>query len=71
MLDTTNILTVLVKDAYGKRLYYPTNWIGKRFASLIGNKTISMSQLRVIESLGFEIEYSMSTTNDSIKQVTG
>lgn len=45
-----------LKDVYGKRVAYPVCDTAKRFAKLIGTKTLTAEALRTIAELGYDIE---------------
>ena len=43
---------------YGNVRYYPTNELGKKFASLLGNKTLTIEVLDfIINELGFPVNF--------------
>ena len=50
-------IEVLVKDQYGKRVFYPKCKDALRFASISGTRTLSERVLRNIMELGYEIEF--------------
>lgn len=47
---------VLAKNNFGTIMFYPHNKQAKRFADLIGNKTLSRKDLTLINEMGFEVE---------------
>jgi hypothetical protein len=47
---------IQVKNVYGNELLYPANETAELFTKLLGTKTFSVSQLKLIQELGFEIE---------------
>ena len=49
-------IQMLSKEVYGKVLLYPDCEKSKLFANLTNTKTLSLTQLRDIHDLGFEIE---------------
>ena len=49
-------ITVEVKNVYGIDRIYPVCPKAKAFMSLTGNKTLSDADIKLIKSLGFEIE---------------
>lgn len=46
---------VYVKSVYGKVHIYPANQTAEAFATLIGTKTLSEGDLKIIQALGFEV----------------
>jgi hypothetical protein len=50
-------IEVLVKDQYGKRVFYPKCKDALCFASISGTRTLSERVLRNIMELGYEIEF--------------
>ena len=50
-------IIVAIKTVYGKDLIYPIDENAKKFTQLTKTKTLSVSDLFVIEDLGFEVEY--------------
>jgi hypothetical protein len=46
---------VQYRDVFGRPLCYPMNPTATRFCTLTGNLTLSTSDLRVIEALGFTV----------------
>ena len=50
-------IEVLVKDQYGKRVFYPKCKDALRFASIAGTQTLTERVLRNIMELGYEIEF--------------
>ena len=49
------VAAVEVRNVYGNELIYPVNEPAKIFASLTGNKTLTLVDLQRIQSLGFEV----------------
>ena len=49
-------IKVEVKNVYGNRLIYPVCENAKRFATLMGRKTLSTYAVKLIEGLGYQIE---------------
>ncbi len=49
-------IQVTVRNVYGKETVYPICEKAHTFAKLVGQKTLTMSQLRTIKELGYEIE---------------
>ena len=54
-------IIVNIRTVYGKDLIYPIDDNAQRFANIKGTKTLTMADLILIESLGFEIEYTKKT----------
>ena len=52
-----NEIFFTVKSVYGKETIYPVCDQAKVFTALTGKKTVSLSDLKLIESLGFAICY--------------
>lgn len=51
------IIEVIKKTVYGNDLYYPHNPLAHQFASLIGNKTFSVSQLKQIKAMNIDVQF--------------
>ena len=51
------ILSVKEKSVYGNVLVYPNNDVAVKFTQLLGKKTFTSFDLRIIESMGYVIEY--------------
>ena len=51
----TMIVTVLVKDQYGKPAYHPMDENARLFADLAGTKTLTIEALQKIKRLGYDI----------------
>jgi len=49
-------IVIKEKYVYGNTLMYPACDTSNIFAGLIGQKTFSMSHLRLIEGLGYTVE---------------
>lgn len=49
-------ITVLVKDIYGQRKFYPKCDKSKVFASIAGTTTLTEATLRKIMELGYEVK---------------
>lgn len=56
-MQNTNSITVERKNVYGNNLIYPVCEQGKIFCMLLSKKTLSMEDLRLIQALGFNIDY--------------
>ena len=54
-MNTT--ISVKEKSVWGNTLIYPNNETAIKFTQLLGKKTFTSFDLKVIESLGYEIEY--------------
>ena len=57
---------VKIKQTYGRDNIYPANETALLFTRIIGNKTFSKQQLRLIKELGYEIEPISQTTEELI-----
>jgi hypothetical protein len=53
-MNTT--VLVEVRSVYGKQRIYPANATAEHFTSLVGQKTLTMDHLRVIQALGYAVE---------------
>ena len=51
------ILSVKEKSVYGNTLVYPNNDTAIKFTQLLGKKTFTSTDLKLIEQLGYTIEY--------------
>ncbi len=51
------ILSVKEKSVYGNVLIYPNNYTAAVFIQLLGKKTFTSTDLKIIEQLGYKIEY--------------
>lgn len=54
-------ILVSVRNVYGNELIYPVCDIAKKFALLVGKKTLSISDIELIKSLGFTVEVKAKT----------
>lgn len=54
-------ITILIKSAYGRDLYYPMDDKAKIFAKLAGGSTLTQGALEDIQALGYEIRASVAT----------
>ena len=52
---TDHEVQVQYRDVFGRPLCYPMNATAARFCSLTGNLTLSPTDLKVIEALGFRV----------------
>lgn len=50
------VVKVEVKNVYGNMLIYPANEKAESFCVLVGKKSLSKKDLKLIEGLGFKIE---------------
>ena len=51
-------LLILVKNVYGKEMFYPYNQPAKGLAAIAGTKTFTAAELMIAQNdLGFEIEF--------------
>jgi hypothetical protein len=46
---------VEMRDVYGRTVYYPVNSVASLFCKLLGSKTLTVSQLKIIRTLGYQI----------------
>lgn len=53
----SNIVTVELRDVYGKTMAYPVNQNAKIFAGIAGTKTLSPDVMRAIGMLGFDVKH--------------
>lgn len=51
-----NLITVVIKQVYGKETIYPACDKSKAFAKLIGQKTLTRQNITDIKSIGFSVE---------------
>jgi hypothetical protein len=51
------ILSVKEKSVYGNVLIYPNNYTAAVFIQLLDKKTFTSTDLKIIEQLGYKIEY--------------
>jgi hypothetical protein len=56
-------ITIKFKDVYGNRLVYPVCANAHHFASIAGTKTLSTTVLKIVKSLGYDIELEGETLN--------
>ena len=49
-------LTLLIKNIYGEQKAYPNCETSKKFAELLGTKTLTREALKQIKALGYELE---------------
>lgn len=56
-------ITVLVKEVYGKRTFYPNCKQSEIFASIAGTTTLTERTLRQIMELGYEISFVRNEVN--------
>jgi hypothetical protein len=50
---------------YGTTRYYPTNELGKKFADLLGKKTLTLEALHfIIRELGIPVNYKSTNVMD-------
>lgn len=55
--DTMKLL-ILVKNVYGKEMFYPYNQPARGLAAIAGTKTFTAAELMIAQNdLGFEIEF--------------
>ena len=50
-------ISVREKSVWGNVLIYPNNDVAVKFTQLLGKKTFTSIDLKIIESLGYELEY--------------
>lgn len=51
------IISVKEKSVWGNTLIYPNNEVAIKFTQLLGKKTFTSLDLKIIESLGYKLEY--------------
>lgn len=51
------VIECMIREIYGRTLIYPVSATAKMLCLLTGKKTFSVSDIRIIESLGIRIEY--------------
>ena len=56
-------ITVLVKEVYGKRTFYPNCKQSEIFASIAGTTTLTERTLRQIMALDYDIEFTAKPVN--------
>lgn len=56
----TRVIFVTVKNVYGNELIYPACDDSRKFAELMGKKTLSTNDLRGIKSLGYSVALAQS-----------
>lgn len=58
------IITINPKSVYGETKYYPACELSRLFAQLLGQVTLTLSNLRLIKQMGIEIkeEYVFETS---------
>lgn len=49
-------IQVQVKNVYGKETIYPICPIALNFARLVGQKTLTRDNIKIIKDMGYEIE---------------
>ena len=49
-------ITIKIKSVYGNTTYYPACESSALFAKLVGQKTLTQSNLSIIKGLGYEIK---------------
>jgi hypothetical protein len=57
MNSLSRVVQIELRSAYGHDRVYPKNLTAFAFCSLTGRKTLSDADLRVIQELGFELEW--------------
>lgn len=55
-------ITVALRYNYGQETFYPADEAAQTFASIAGTKTLRPSDLRKIQSLGFEVECRLNSS---------
>lgn len=56
-------ITVEIKSVYGEQKIYPVCELAKIFASMVGQKTLTLGNIDHIKSLGFEVLVKQSQPN--------
>jgi len=51
------IISIKEKSVYGNTLLYPNNEVANKLLQLLGKKTFHHTDLTIIESLGYKVEY--------------
>ena len=51
------IISIKEKSVWGNVLMYPNNEVANKFIQLLGKKTFALIDLKIIESLGYKLEY--------------
>ncbi len=63
-------IQIKVKSVYGVERIYPVNDTAVKFGRLVGTKTFTKEQLKIIKDLGYEIEevyaYPLTETKEFI-----
>jgi len=60
-------IVIKEKIEYGTARYYPTNELGKKFASLLGKKTLTLEVLNfIIKDLGIEVNFKSTDVLDQL-----
>ena len=62
-----NEVKVLVKEAYGRRAYYPNCETSKLFAHSLRQKTLTDENLETLKKLGKEITYLINFAGQTVK----
>lgn len=57
MLQAPDTVTIVARDVYGERKYYPMCEKAHLFARIAGTKTLTKETLKLILELGFELRY--------------
>jgi len=59
--DNPLACTVLVKNVYGRDLYYPHCWQSKLFAEIAGTDTLTLPTIKRMQSLGYTVSATRGT----------
>lgn len=51
-----NTIQVTIRNVYGNRLIYPACDTAKTFASMVGRKTLTFTDIEHIKKLGYKVE---------------
>jgi hypothetical protein len=51
------VISIKEKSVWGNVLMYPNNEVANKFIQLLGKKTFALIDLKIIESLGYKLEY--------------
>ena len=63
--ETHKEIIIQERIEYGTVRYYPTNELGKKFASLLGKKTLTLEALNfIIKELDIEVNYKSTNVMD-------
>ena len=55
-------IIVCIKNVYGEEKAYPHCETAKKFAALLGTKTLTKSALRQIKELGYQVDFAAAAS---------